>query len=1399
MVITLRDTHFKILQIDIPTSVTFHSISYKLRPSIISTEILLQKYLKFYEIKLAPQTTNSEFIETSSLLHEKSEEGLPYYIHHFVQMLSLSNRVFSKKEVEKIPLGMRNLIFYTIDEELYDKDNPLVILLLFLLLNQRKTLPLSFDFIDFMCKWYMKEVLQENELNKILNKLSILKLYLSPKHFPSKRIEDFKFEKGELKSKIERFQLDEKWKDSLEYGLRKPNKLALPFKSLEQFFGVQKVYKSIKQDFVEFIRSYLNTIFENHPTYDQVYLSAILLTGLAKFDNKQLFYCSELFQKFKDKMKWSDFYLYYIRSELSLAWFLSALDLRDQKNYDKAELFIKEALNIKEFKLALHFYAHLLERKLTEMKREESEKVVEDIRNLYKKLIEIDEGDYITWQSRAIFHRKIGEFEEAEIFFERAYNLDRSYIPILLSYAIFNRQMGNLFWNTDREKAEIYLDDALRIFEEGIKIVEITGFSERQFLNAYANFLLNLAWKKESIEEKFVLDVKADNVWQKLIEKSKIPRTINGYSDFLLKVGWRLEDRYPGGKYGNNLQIAEEYLRECIKVYEDPISQNILARLLYKYKQICFTDYQEKEILFQEAMDLLNKSATNPKISFLTKPMLHEASCYHEIGKLYMVWADVLEEEAMTKRNFFMKKAKENLKHAINIPENNFTYQHFCSVYQSLFILYTQYYIGSKNARKANEYAEKIVEFAKNVGWSLKDFFADLLKMGDEFIEEQPKLALLYYKNAVEIEKRNFQILGRLGKSYSNLADIEEFEENISKAIDYYYEAAKVQNTMDGYQKFRDLIQVDIKEKIGYLHGDLWSKCLEYMKFCSKNIFEKTRDVYWIYWNDHINYSIDLIELGRWLSYENINNAIDLFKTAEKVLNPWIEVFQDTRLLEEDLKDNYEQILHFKEISQMWIEKLEPIKSKGNRERLMAIDVIFNLDIETSEKLGDIKRKLEISREYMNVLFPLKIINNKELEEMGNFFMKNNEYKYAYDCFKDLRCREYNLIENTINLATVKMKQGRFEEAIKNFQDILKFEKNKIFKSENKINLLIYRCKNAIRSKNQLSKGLRLLLKIAEFDPKIAQDKLAAYIYKNGKRLLKIRNQFNLTEIMLIISEKETDISNIDSLNTIPIPFTIIRSCFWKAKDLGFKLPSQVEQILVNFESQLSKVYLYTAIGLKEKAKKARNMKQHLNFIRATFFYLFFLAITIKELLHDKRGLSERWGKTGGSLVDINKNSLIKISPLILIKCFIHSINNNNMNYISWSQLGRLYFQIGKFNDSLNLLDEAEDEFNIRKKKNRFSTTGLRELAELRGQRNKALRYYMEAIEIIKLSSENEIEKVKSYKSLANKLIKLGFIEEAIEVIELMKELLVPRQKMLMNARIQLLKNQIVLSATPSF
>ena len=416
----------------------------------------------------------------------------------------------------------------------------------------------------------------------------------------------------------------------------------------------------------------------------------------------------------------------------------------------------------------------------------------------------------------------------------------------------------------------------------------------------------------------------------------------------------------------------------------------------------------------------------------------------------------------------------------------------------------------------------------------------------------------------------------------------------------------------------------------------------------------------------------------------------------------------------------------------------------------------------------------------------MELITNDQLDEFGNLFLTNNENEYAYDCFKELIRREYRLTQSLTSLSKVKIKQGKFEEAVNILQNLINLESS--VDKENIQNLII-KCRKAIRVKNEISKGLRLMLKLGAKSGKISQQKLARYNYKIGKKLISIRNTLDISLILSVIFKEEDYISDITLLNRIPISIIIIKSYLWRARELGFYLPREMEKLLDKFEPHLSKDYLYASLGLRTIAEKTDNIIEHLYFTKSSFFALYFLTMSIRELLHQNEGLSKKWGQTGGNLVGISKESIIKIAPDILIKCFLYSLDNNYRNSTSWSQLGNLYLEIGKLNNSLDFLYESEFALNRSKKGNRFSMYGLARLAEIRGEYTKARDYYMETIEITRNIIEDDTEKVGIIKKLANQLIIIGFIEDAIEVCEKIKDLLSNRQKLLMNIRILSMKN----------
>jgi hypothetical protein len=99
----------------------------------------------------------------------------------------------------------------------------------------------------------------------------------------------------------------------------------------------------------------------------------------------------------------------------------------------------------------------------------------------------------------------------------------------------------------------------------------------------------------------------------------------------------------------------------------------------------------------------------------------------------------------------------------------------------------------------------------------------------------------------------------------------------------------------------------------------------------------------------------------------------------------------------------------------------------------------------------------------------------------------------------------------------------------------------------------------------------------------------------------------------------------IEYWTTMRSPRNIIRSCFWKAKESGSSLTKE-EQFLCDFKAPFTKEYLFIAQQQEKEAKSALDMIQQAKFIKATFYYLYFLALKTLESRYNKKSCQKYGG-----------------------------------------------------------------------------------------------------------------------------------------------------------------------------
>jgi Tfp pilus assembly protein PilF len=462
------------------------------------------------------------------------------------------------------------------------------------------------------------------------------------------------------------------------------------------------------------------------------------------------------------------------------------------------------------------------------------------------------------------------------------------------------------------------------------------------------------------------------------------------------------------------------------------------------------------------------------------------------------------------------------------------------------------------------------------------------------------------------------------------------------------------------------------------------------------------------------------------------------------------------------------------------LDKDQPLNAYYEFAKQMWDLVCYKVCIDACERwIGKLKEIIEQKAnlkenplEQLSEILYLEGLSYRKLEKFDNWVESASEYLEFAKLLP-------GSVKNSRQLGEVNMKLGMFENTINYYKKILE-ERNELKYEEFKIKELLVDCESALNIKDKISEGLRLLVKVAEtVEEGTKKEDLAKLLCETGNKLTGLKDKLDLRPLADALLFKNLSDNDLNEIKKFLIPDNIIKSCFHQARLLNPSLSVELSQHLEGFKPQPTKKYWYIARGLHGKAEKDKRFIGSARYTEAAFHYIYFLVVKSLEIREDKEKLSDQWGVIGFFLNEINKVSLIKISFEVLIECFQHSVNLNDKNDRSWSNLGWQFYYKRE-------LDKAEYAFKnslALNKNNSYSLTGLGKIAEQRGERNLAKTYYEQASELIKQSELNSKDKAKGLMNIANNLIGLGFIGDTFEMYETIKQSLTERQKILMGAK----------------
>jgi len=474
LIATLRDDQSNLLNIDFEDKIkwginkwiVYHIDEEKIEShnDFKDIKMVLIKYLNFYKEKIkCDLSIDSPEFDECILILKKKWNGVIGDIAFLIDDIKISNHEFSKKTIQKYPVGSLNLRWNTIERDYFIKGDEVLPSLLFFLTNQEYSV--TKEFIDEFVRWGI----EKNDI-KLIDKQEVLSRV--------ENLVDFYFNYIYFEN-IQEYRLKEDWREAIKKGLlgecsKKYNKLINIFKKINlddlicdfifsekvrlpptlttskdirvvtdiaKIWGVEGIETKIKLDLLKFSTNFFDKISWTHEMNTS---TKFLKETLSLLWNRALNYIS-----IEDCDFAIQFYKEVIRSDPKYYWayrMLAEYYSRKNEEYEALDWHIK-AVNIEN---RSEGYGSLIYRIKNYCKKnklsDEIELMYIEIRNnIALKAIECYAGDSRNWYA-------LGKVKE-----EKG--------KILLKQKNYVRAIKNF-------------DDAIKVYTRGIEICEKLSLSK---------------------------------------------------------------------------------------------------------------------------------------------------------------------------------------------------------------------------------------------------------------------------------------------------------------------------------------------------------------------------------------------------------------------------------------------------------------------------------------------------------------------------------------------------------------------------------------------------------------------------------------------------------------------------------------------------------------------------------------------------------------------------------------------------------------------------------------------------------------------------------------------------------------------------------------------------------
>ncbi|MCK9282064.1 MAG: hypothetical protein M0P71_15680 [Melioribacteraceae bacterium] len=881
ILITIRDDEFE--------SVLSHSELASIPLSIIkSTDIsnddkklksIIEKYIESYEVKYNDKNEN-----TINKLIYKSDSN-PFYIRLVFEDIKKTQAVFNEELVDNIPKGYHNYIWRIISKSYLKEDDSTFPFILLLLINS--TYKFSSDLFHLIDKIVNKRNKNRELINNFINSFCIYSNH------------------SELNFQLKEYSIDIHFKSAIFEAMKNSTMVDLSFRSsVDRFIEINNSQFNTTKESIELklethLKDGLKEITDINYCYD-----------FAKLSPENLEKAINIFVDKRKETKLNNELLEALCNKLYLLCIEHATKARKDYKNDEVQKYYELAfdkLDLKSEKIDLTAYSGYITKHIIYHHKNNSDefnfwknKVIE----LINSALEIDDTDKIIWQTKALFYKEIGMFNEADDAFKKTLEIDPEHIPSINAYALFLKQLAKFEWVRDPKKSKEYFDNAeeqfnlaLLKFSELKDVVNNPQYQriEMQLKNSYANFLQSKTEWYSSYTERIEIDTKVEEVFEEILNKyPEHGHSVNNYAHFLINKA-KILPKYR--RNFDNLIKAETMLSDFIKNERSKkslsyyMALHLLGRYLYTIKA---AKIKSKPIDFNSAINYLKESGKSFEIK-------HNSIVLNELGQLYLK-----QSLGSPDRDNLLELAKDSFKKSIEIlKENKHNALHLGKVFLNLAKIYS----FQSDTKSSLDCIDKSIIIADKYSCLPFDYYFTLVELANNFFYENDySMAVIIYNKALAVYNDLHGEDTKLDPSiiYLRLGELSLKTNNYENAVLYFDKTLENCNEAIFFTNIRLSIKKIMKRIQQSRQPELYNKLLSMRLYCSMQAKLIEPENY----KNYVDYGIDL----NWS--KKYSEAAEVFSEAILLLEQKTSDNPSSDLIEQIGRFYFEKGFSFSELGE---------------------------------------------------------------------------------------------------------------------------------------------------------------------------------------------------------------------------------------------------------------------------------------------------------------------------------------------------------------------------------------------------------------------------------------------------------------------------------------------------